>query len=208
TTIPVTFHVPFEARQTDSSNPRDSILWILEADADIPGVDYKDVFELPVFRTKDSPAQPEEQEIAAAKVTAPASPTVLVTATADGTEFYFPAARNKSFAAGTSAFLVLWTGALALIFHLHAPFIFPLVFGLFDLLIFYIALQMWFGTSSVIVSTSSVRVRSGLFRAGRFQEIPATEIRTIETAIRSQQGGATGTPYYDILLVKTDGKKT
>ena len=30
----------------------------------------------------------------------------------------------------------------------------------------------------------------------------------IETAIRSQQGGSTGTPYYDIFLVKTDGTRT
>jgi hypothetical protein len=207
TTIPVTFHVPLDARPTDSSNPHNSIIWILEADADVPGVDYKDVFELPVFHTKDSPAVAEESE-RVERVAAPTTPTIRVTPTAEGTEFYFPAARNKSFAAGTTMFLVLWTGALALMIHLHAPFIFPLVTGLFEVLIFYIALQMWFGTSDVIVNRQGVRVRSGLFDTGKVQEIPVTQISEIKAVIRSQQGGATGTPYYDILLIQNSGTNT
>ncbi len=105
-------------------------------------------------------------------------------------------------------FFVLWTGVLVLIFRLHAPFIFPIAFGVADLLIFYITMQLWFGTSDVIVTRSSVRVRSGLLGSGSFHEIPAAEVADIETAIRSQQGGSTGTPYYDIFLVRTDGQKT
>jgi hypothetical protein len=209
TTVPVTFHVPHDARQTDSTNPRNSILWILEADADVPGVDYKDIFELPVFRTNDTPAEGEDAESAAtqAKVRPPTTPTIHVSPVAEGTEFYFPAARNKGFAAGTSAFFVLWTGVLALIFHLHAPVIFPVVFGLFDVLFFYIVLHMWFGVSTVILNTSTLRLRTGLFGGSKWQEVPVTEITSIDTAIRSQQGGATGTPFYNIELVRTDGRK-
>jgi hypothetical protein len=79
---------------------------------------------------------------------------------------------------------------------------------LFEVLIFYIALQMWFGTSDVIVTRQGVRVRSGLFNTGKVQEIPVTQISEIKAVIRSQQGGATGTPYYDILLVQNSGTNT
>jgi hypothetical protein len=209
TTIPVSFHIPLDARQTDYSNPRNSVLWLLEADADVPGVDYKDLFELPVFRTKDTPSHAETTEFSesAAKIGPPASPTVHVTPTAQGTEFYFPAARNKGFAAGMTAFFMLWTGVLVLIFHLHAPFIFPVVFGLFELLFFYIVLQMWFGTSIVIVNNGQLRVRNGLFGSGKWQELPLSEMSAINAVIRSQQGGASGTPYYNIELIRTDGRK-
>ena len=53
--IPVEFDIPADALITDHSNPSDQILWLLHAQADVPGVDYSDDFELPVFRTADSP---------------------------------------------------------------------------------------------------------------------------------------------------------
>jgi hypothetical protein len=52
-----------------------------------------------------------------------------------------------------------------------------------------------------------VRFRSGLFDAGKFREIDSSQIAAVESVIRSQQGGATGTPYYDIQLIQADGKK-
>jgi hypothetical protein len=209
TTIPVTFDIPLDARPTDSTDPHNAIAWLLQAEADVPGVDYKDIFEIPVFRTKDTPTEAETHRFrdAQPKISAPLAPTIQVSSTAEGIQFYFPAARNKGFAAGVSTFLLIWTAVLILILHLKAPLIFSLVFGLFELLFLYIALQMWFGTSTVIIDRNVVRFRSGLFDQGRFSEFKTSEISGVETLIGSQQGGATGTPYYDIQLVTTDGKK-
>src|SRR5437016_13059774 len=53
--IPVDFEVPADGLITDHSNADDQILWLLHAQADVPGADYSDDFELPVFRTADSP---------------------------------------------------------------------------------------------------------------------------------------------------------
>src|SRR5215472_10227253 len=92
-TIPVSFQVPLDARPTDATSPGDTILWKLEADADVPGVDYKDVFELPVFRTKDTPSE-ASRSANSADLRPPARTTVVVRPAADGaTEFYFPPAR-------------------------------------------------------------------------------------------------------------------
>ena len=51
TAIPVDFGIPQDAYETDHEQPRDQLLWMLTAKAVVPGVDYSDKFEVPVFRT-------------------------------------------------------------------------------------------------------------------------------------------------------------
>jgi hypothetical protein len=203
--IPVSFHIPWNALQTDGNNPRNSILWLLEADADVPGVDYKDTFELPVFRTKETPNAPEAEPAGENPASAqPSRPTILVTPTAEGTEFYFPPARNRGFAMSITAFSLLWTGVMVLIFRFHAPLIFPVVFGLFDLLLLTGAVQLWLGTSRVLVESGRVRVQAGLLGCGKWREYSKSQILDVQAVITAQQGGATGTPYYDIRLMQTE----
>src|SRR6266446_1976349 len=48
--IRVDFSVPADSLVTDLDNPNDQVLWVLHAEADVPGVDYADDFEIPVFR--------------------------------------------------------------------------------------------------------------------------------------------------------------
>src|SRR6266849_8959526 len=52
--IPVDFALPAESLVTDHTNLNDQVLWLLHAQADVPGVDYSDDFELPVFRSAAS----------------------------------------------------------------------------------------------------------------------------------------------------------
>jgi len=200
TSIPVSFHIPADVPQSDSTSPRNSIVWLLTADADVPGVDYQDSFELPVFRTAASPAAsttvpPEWTE-------APAHPTILVRPVANGaTEFYFPAARNKQFAGGISTFGVIFAALIWFMTAHGAPFIFPLVFSVFEVVLIYAAMQLWMGTSSVVIGSGVLRVRSGFLDGGITREIPFAQITAVQTAITAQQGQATGTPYYDIQLL-------
>lgn len=210
TMIPVSFQLPADAPQTDTTNLRNSFFWLLEADGDVPGVDYLDIFEIPVFRTKETPsrAEPASSSIQDESCERPTNPTIRAGASADGgTEFYFPAARNLGFATGTTLFASLWGGFIWLMVSFKAPILFPLVFGGFELLLVYILLDMWTGTSTVVIGSGVVSLRSGLLGTGSVQHIPLSEVASIQAAITAQQGGATGTPYYDIQLVKTDGKK-
>jgi hypothetical protein len=86
------------------------------------------------------------------------------------------------------------------------PVIFPLVFGLFALVMIYICAQLCFGTSTVTIGGGSLRVRMGILGSGKTQEIPLSQITKFQNAITAQQGGATGTPYYDIQLLTSGGK--
>ena len=60
---------------------------------------------------------------------------IHVRQTETGVEYHFAAARNPSFALGLTAFLLIWTGALWLQIALDAPWFFPLLTGLFELLL-------------------------------------------------------------------------
>lgn len=212
TTIPVAFKIPFDAQSTEKVGPQDEFLWLLEATANVPGVDYHDVFEIPVFRTAQSPTGAEEAAEEAAfaahapDLARPQQLTIQVRPVADGTEFYFAAARNKSFAVLTTVFAAIFGGIGYGLTHTHAPFIFPVAFGGFGLLLGYITMKMWLGTTRVVIG-NVLTLQSGLLGGGKVQQIALSDIATIADKITAQQGGDTGTPYYDIEMTLRDGKK-
>ena len=209
TTIPVDFHIPWGAQATEKRSPRSQTLWLLEAIADVPGVDYHDIFEVPVFRTQQTPAQPgpEEETLATHEVTQPRRMTIAVQPGGAGTEFFFPAARNKGFAASTTIFLLLFAGLTYFLLQVRVPKIFGFFCGFFALLMLYVAVQMWFATSRVVIGNGVLRLQSGLLGGGKLQDFPFAEIESITDKITAQQGGATGTPYYDIEMRLRTGKK-
>jgi hypothetical protein len=124
----------------------------------------------------------------------------------DGTEFYFPPARNKGLAMTSTAFMLVFGTVTYFVFH-RVPIIFPLAFGFFTLLMFCITVRQWLGTSSVVIGNGSLTLKSGLLGTGTRQQIPLAEIASITDRITAQQGGGTGVPYYDIELTLRAGKK-
>lgn len=213
TTIPVSFHIPLDAQPTDNRTPRDQVIWQLEAIANVPGVDYHDVFEIPVFRTAQTPTFEEETRaratapgVRAPEMSRPYHATIRVRIVAGGTEFYFPPARNKGFASSITFFAAIFSAIGYFLMHSRAPIIFPIVFGGFGLLIDYYALQMWFGTTRVTIGPS-LRLQSGFLGFGMVREIAVSRIASITDRVGAQSGNGQGTPYYDIELNLTDGKK-
>ena len=212
TTIPVFFHIPLDAQPTDNRNPRDQFVWQLEAIANVPGVDYHDVFEVPVFRTAETPTFEEEKQVEAAATgfgvresSHPEHPTVRVQPVSGGTEFYFPAARNKGFAASITLFAGIFSAIGYFLSQSRVPIFFAIAFGGVGLVASYFALQMWLGTTRVTIG-SSLRLQSGFLGGGEVREIALSEIASITDRIGAQSGNGTGTPYYDIELKLTDGK--
>jgi hypothetical protein len=127
-----------------------------------------------------------------------------VTRNRRGTEIVFPAGRNRGAAVGLSLFLLLWLGAIAAMVLLKAPIIFPIVFGLFSVLLIWAALDLWLGVSRVTAGDGTVSVASGLLTAGRERRVPSPEVAEVVTRIGMQAGS---TPYYDVVVVRRDGKK-
>ena len=158
--IPVEFSIPSDAYESNHDDPNDQVLWLLHAQADVPGVNYSDDFEVPVFRLTPSSASAAEPtpiflsdaqgatappafQSDASDVAAPQNPKVVVSAGMDGsTEFYFPAFRNPSQVLVLIFFTAVWTAIVYFLAHSKAPLFFTVVFGLFELLLIYGLIQV------------------------------------------------------------------
>ncbi len=211
TTIPIAFALPADGVPCDSTDPRDCVLWRLEVSASVPGVDYGSTFEVPVFRTSESaqPLTPEQQNrladpAALADYRQPPESRIRVSTNRRGTEIAFPAARNPGAAAGVSVFFVIWAAAIWFMLHVGAPLLFPIVFGLFQLLLLYMVLELWLGVARVTVDSTAVTVARGYLTPMRERRYSAGEISEVTTKIGMQAGGR---PYYDLVLVRTNGKR-
>ena len=116
----------------------------------------------------------------------------------------FPAARNPGAAAGVSVFFAIWAGAIWFMLHVGAPLLFPIVFGLFQLILLYMLLELWLGVTKVTVDAGAITVASGYLVPFRERRYSASEIAEVTTKIGMQAGGR---PYYDLTLVRTNGKR-
>ncbi len=209
--VPVAFAIPADVAPTDPQRGGDRTLWRLHISADTPGVDYAATFEVPVFRTAASEQPRTDAERAVAAATAvpadyrqPTGSRIRVTTTHRGTEIYFPPARNPGMALGLTAFLAVWAGATWGTIALHAPLLFPIVFGAFGLLLVIVALDLWLSVTRVTAGDGVVTVASGWLVPQRERTLRAAEVAEVTTRIGSQAGG---TPYYDLGIETKAGKR-
>ncbi|MCH6569894.1 MAG: hypothetical protein IH794_07290 [Acidobacteria bacterium] len=213
--IPFTFEIPYDAKATARKNMDNAILWYVDAAASVPGVDYGAQFEVPLFRTSESdpdfaPAREAEvPEQMAEDLTHTGSHGAITVRPGQrgGTEFYFAPARNVRVALVLTVFTLIWSAVIWFMMTQGAPVFFLIVFGLFDLLLLYAVLQLWFGVSKVLIESGQVKVTSGFLWLGVSRVIPCSQVEDIQISIGMQSGGRSGTPYYNIELITHAKKK-
>jgi hypothetical protein len=207
------FQIPFDCEPSSERESASCVVWRVQAQAEVPGVNFESTFEIPVFRTEQSATAPSPlaeipgavsaEEIQEARRT---SKIQVQPTSSGGLEIYFPAARHPGMAAGLTVFFVVWMGAVAVMQISGAPLFFLVIFGLFGVLLFFGVLSMWFGTSRLRIEVGEVRLKSGLFGFGGTKLLPADDIEQVKTKIGTQHGGGSGTPYYDIVLARRSGR--
>jgi len=199
--IPVYFKLP--ADQPESTPAKgDGIHWRLEASARVRGPNFQATFEPPVFKLPDTPAPGDDTtapyQMPLDEVRKQIHSRILVNGLPDNSrEFVFPAARNPGFASGLTAFWMIWTGVIVVMVWKHAPLLFPLVFGAFDLLITIFVCDLWFRRSRVVVTPETLTVQTLWLFIKRERKIAATDILSI-----SAQTGATAGhhAYFDLKI--------
>jgi len=220
-TIPVGFAIPSDAYVTDHDNSSDQVLWLLHAQADIPGIDYSDDFELPVFKTSFSSDLAPDNSSAetsgfaaetsgdsnAEPVAAPANPKVIVSSQDGGTEFYFPAFRTPSRALFLLIFSVIWTGVVYLLFHSKAPWFFPVIFGLMDLFVIFAVFHVALGTARIRVGSGEIASTTRVLGIGSRKRFLFSEIDAVVAVTSGQQGGSQGNSMYAIRLRTKSGRR-
>ena len=230
--IPVEFDLPADALMTDQSNPSDQILWLLHAKADVPGVDYSDDFELPVFRTADSPQPVTDSPVEASFGTFTTSATnfgfataksvdadsgavqqpertkVIVSMHDGGTEFYFPPLRTPTRALMLFVVSLVFSGAVYALIHSHVPVPFTALFALGDLLVIFGFFHVTLGSARIGVGNGEILSRRGILGLGTTRRFPFPEVASIVPVGSVQQGGNTDdNSIYSIQLHTKSGQK-
>jgi hypothetical protein len=231
TAMPVDFAIPEDGYETNHERSDDQLLWVLHAQADVPGVDYSDDFEVPVFRTSASSARDVSLSSApsfstepinagsfaaatapafqsdSSDVTAPARPRVVVSTTTEGdTEFYFPPFRNRGQTLGLFLFTAVWTAIVYFLWNSHAPWLFAAVFGFFDLIMIYGCIQSAFGSTRIVVGHGKVTAARKIFGPGKPREFLFADIQGVLATAGLQQGKSGSNASCLVRLKTTSGK--
>jgi hypothetical protein len=196
TALPFMFAIPFEAQETSLSGTKRCIAWLLHVTANVPGVNYNARFEVPVFKTPESRGdfKPDEQ-LLADYVAAPPRDLVLRGAgivkeplPGEGVRLVFPALRNWKSALFVTVFLAFWSAAIWAMIQFRVPIIFPIVFGLIDLLVLWGALELWLYRSVVEARKDGLCWRGGLLGIGRTHTLAAEDLRRFTTSESMSSG--------------------
>jgi hypothetical protein len=146
----------------------------------------------------------DEQARALAEYRPPPDSRIRVTTRSPGVEVLFPPARNPGAAAGVTAFTVIWGGICWGLVHYKAPLLFPVVFGLGELLLLWVSLQLWLGVSWARAGPGMLLLAKGIGFPGRERTLPVAEVADVIAAIGMQAGA---NPYYDVVVRQKDGTK-
>ncbi len=207
--IPVKVYIPRDCKPTTPASPEDRFEWELSVEAEVAGIDFKADFIIPVFVTEESsdtpPANVEEESFAHAP--APYTPTILINENINGVEIYAPPRRGLSALFSITLFSIIWTAIVVgmIGFADDIPFIFPIVFGFFNILIVTAAIWMWLGKVRVRIEFGNIHVHKTVLGLGSRKSYSVNEINDVDTHINMQ---SRKTPYYTVRLHTTTGKKS
>jgi hypothetical protein len=219
--IPVDFAIPADAFEANDDNPNDKVIWQLHANADVPGVDLTDNYELPVFRTQAAAAavghspgfglsiepaigakEPQNEQ----PVAPPIETHVVYTENEQGTGFYFPPLRNPAQALGIVVFATIWSAVVYFLWvHEGVPWIFRIVFSLFEILVGYMLLSAIFGSALIRVREGALEVRSAILGIGTLQRLAYNEVASI-APLSQGRTNSKGEVLYGINIHKSDGR--
>ncbi|MDB6124385.1 MAG: hypothetical protein JWQ71_3378 [Pedosphaera sp.] len=202
--IPVFFQIPADCSPTDETISNHKTIWRLEVRAKVDGRDYFAQFEVPVFKTASTasisvvdptlsfqaPTEPYQR---------PANSRIQIhTLPNGGTEFYFPAGRNIGPAIFLFCFLAIWNASIWFMMTLHAPILFPIVFGIFDLILLLVFAGMLFKSSRITLDTLGLHAQQNwtLFNTNRRFAPDNIKFITIKIGMTSSQ-----ITYYDLQLI-------
>ena len=226
TVIPVEFVIPIDQPPTDDSNSDDQNLWRLRVKMETSGVDFSANFEVPVFRTAESAAAgtgpvlgdssvvialdaagnpvPDSNTPDPAKTgeTLRRAGVLTEPCTGGGIALVFPMLRLPGMAFGMLVFTAVWGGVLVLMLLKGAPLLFPVVFGLFFLIMLYGTLDLFTGKSRIEVSRTGILARGGFFGLGSVRQLSFDEVGSLDIKRTMQAGNRL---YYAVDLKKQGG---
>jgi len=208
TVIPVSFYVPYDCHPTDQTA---GYSWKLQAQAEVPGIDFLADFEVPVFKTSESSRDPPPDDELLTEYEAPEtfeaalarSKGRVLSQTPSRCEVVFPMARNLGLAFGATVFAAMWTGISIGLLYSDAPLIFRIVFPASDLLILWMVAWFWLESVSLSFGRDGLEVQGGILGLGKRYRFERDEIKSIVAEASGTRSG--NTVYQQVALKALSG---
>ena len=205
------FAIPAGLEPSSPLPEMEEIVWDVDVWGEGVKVPYRASFQVPVFVTSESSHETTpEPEVSHEPIHASSgarfdalsrihvSPSVT-----GGYDFLFPYPRQAGKTAAIALALVLATAGCVFFLAGKVPLRVPLLFGVLDLLIVWLALAFWTRSKRVHVGTDGVWIRGGRFGLSWSRFIPGEEIETIQPRVMLE---AETLILHDLDLVQTDGR--
>ena len=208
TSLPVFFHLPRGQPDTLEGNP--AVIWRIEATANLPGVDFSESFEVPVFDTKESGPETRVHDPLAAHQatldagTAPTVRGVRIHETPFGVNITFKPARNPGMIFGLLIFTIIWTGIMIFMIRMHAPLLFPIIWGLFVTFLIIGLVSALFHGVRIDASEGAITIRHRLLVPIVTRHAAPGTITGVKAVLGTRSGK---TQYYRIVVHTSEGKR-
>ncbi len=208
--IPVFFKLPADQPECYARG-NESVFWRLEAKSKMRGPDFSVAFDVPVFTVAGAAvAEAVDEPDPTAALQEPIEELrrdehskIRVSDGPDGREFYFPAARNLGMAIFLTVFFVIWSGFFWFLLHSNAPVLFPIVWGVTDVLVGFGCFNLWLKSSRVTIDSTGVRVTKRWLLLSRSRTFAASDIVRFDT----KAGMTSGTTVFQDLKLVTKGSE-
>jgi hypothetical protein len=226
TIVPVEFRLPVDAFQTDHNNSSDQVFWLLKVKADVPGVDYSDEFELPVFRAAAwaSPANDigaasgsqigslAESDLGGGmteEVSEPARHRVVHNDSVNGLEFRFRAGRNVGRSVVVVSLAVAITALFNAMWHTQrqAPKFMLVMVGIMGVVLIVAAIQTALVATRIAVGSGVIAWRRSVLGIGRSREMQISDVESILPVTGLQQASSSGSTLYSLRLKSKSGRE-
>ena len=209
TRIPFELAAPPDAHVTDETDFYDRYEWRLSANAELAGVDYAAQFEVPVFQTGEvadgsdfAVFEQRHRAEAGRREIKPASGVQIMALPGGGAEYRSHAKRTVGSVLQALFFLALWNGAIAAMFYFHAPWGFPAVFIVIDLLLLVSSFDFFLGLATIAVDKTGVRMRKEWLGIGSTKMVEASAIASIDGTTPAPNSKA-----FALTMTLSDGSK-
>jgi hypothetical protein len=208
TCVPVFFRVPADQPESMAGNP--AILWRLEATAELPGVDYQEKFEVPIFNTEPDPvAESATDPLEGHQDTldvgvAPKLRGVQIVETLNGVNIHFKPARNPGMTFSLFLITAGWTGIFVVLLKSDAPFIFPVVWAVFDLFLVLGLISSLFHGIRIDAADRNLTIRHRLIVPTVTRCFASGEISEIKAVPGMKSGN---TQFYRVVVTPKSGGK-
>ena len=192
TSARVEMRLPADQPVSSEAHPRNRIIWRLTATSEEPGVDYKAVFELPVFDIGEMAADATAEHAQAPEFEAcDWRETGVVHAHASGCQrFVFPRLRLLGAGLGLLAIALVFGGIGVALIASGGIWFFGGIFVAVGLLLLWGAISMLFQRSEIVIGNGRMRWRHGVF--GGWQAVEADALKSIDV----KKSGSVGKDLY------------